>query len=175
MRTQIPRSALLILVLILFGLDVRSSPAQTAPQPTSTPQLTVDDIVKLVQAGLSEDLVLAKIRQNGKAFDLGVDKLLRLKSASVSDQIIKEMMNPRAESVSTSAQNSAARPTVEAATASPPPAAVIEIGASGKKRGEWVEVLPEVVTWKTGGILKSIATIGVVKGDVNGRLQGPRA
>ena len=33
-------------------------------------------------------------------------------------------------------------------------------------------MLPEVVNWKTGGVVKHIATVGVVKGDVNGHIQG---
>jgi len=41
------------------------------------------------------------------------------------------------------------------------------------KNDKWEEVLPEVVNWKTGGVLKTVATVGVVKGDVNGRLNGP--
>jgi hypothetical protein len=32
----------------------------------------------------------------------------------------------------------------------------------------------EVVNFKTGGFLKSLATDGVVKGDINGHLQGPQ-
>ena len=34
-------------------------------------------------------------------------------------------------------------------------------------------MLPEVVNWKTGGVVKSISTLGVVKGDVNGKINGP--
>ena len=33
-------------------------------------------------------------------------------------------------------------------------------------------MLPEVVNWKTGGVMKSLASGGLVKGDVNGHLQG---
>jgi hypothetical protein len=33
-------------------------------------------------------------------------------------------------------------------------------------------VLPEVVNWKTGGVIKSMASAGIVKGDVNGHVQG---
>ena len=33
-------------------------------------------------------------------------------------------------------------------------------------------MLPEVVNWKTGGVLKSMATGGMVKGDVNGHIEG---
>ena len=44
-----------------------------------------------------------------------------------------------------------------------------------KKAGKWEEALPEVVNWKTGGVVKSIASAGIVKGDVNGRIQGPHS
>jgi hypothetical protein len=33
-------------------------------------------------------------------------------------------------------------------------------------------MMPEVVNWKTGGVLKSIGTAGIVKGDVNGHING---
>jgi hypothetical protein len=41
-----------------------------------------------------------------------------------------------------------------------------------KQRGEWIEVLPEIVNLKTGGVVKNLATVGVVKGDVNGHTSG---
>jgi hypothetical protein len=50
---------------------------------------------------------------------------------------------------------------------------IVEPGVYCKKGGQWVEVLPEVVNWRTGGVLKTIATAGVVKGDVNGNVEGP--
>jgi hypothetical protein len=42
-----------------------------------------------------------------------------------------------------------------------------------KKQGQWVEVPPEIVYWKTGGVLKTIATAGIRHGDVNGHVSGP--
>lgn len=47
-----------------------------------------------------------------------------------------------------------------------------EIGVYIKKDNRWIEIQPEVINWKTGGVLKSIASAGIVKGDVNGHLQG---
>ena len=47
-----------------------------------------------------------------------------------------------------------------------------EIGVYAKQKDNWIEVLPEVVNWKTGGVMKSVATVGVVKGDVNGHVNG---
>ena len=35
------------------------------------------------------------------------------------------------------------------------------------------EVPPEIVYWKTGGVLKTIATAGIRHGDVNGHIPGP--
>lgn len=52
---------------------------------------------------------------------------------------------------------------------------VVETGVYRKHGEQWREMLPEVVHWKTGGILKMLATGGIVKGDVNGRLQGPES
>ena len=37
-----------------------------------------------------------------------------------------------------------------------------------KKADAWTDLPPEVVSFKTGGVLKSIGTAGIVKGDVNG-------
>jgi hypothetical protein len=41
--------------------------------------------------------------------------------------------------------------------------------------GEWTEIEPEVVNWKTGGVVKSLLTEGVVKGDINGHVRGGEA
>lgn len=71
--------------------------------------------------------------------------------------------------------SSAVAPSAPAAATTPGDAdlpAGADIGAYFKKGGKWEEMLPEVVNWKTGGIIKSIASAGVVKGDVNGHLPG---
>ena len=48
------------------------------------------------------------------------------------------------------------------------PAAVDSVGVYYKdKRGSWQEVNTEVVNFKTGGVLKQVASIGIVKGDLN--------
>lgn len=38
--------------------------------------------------------------------------------------------------------------------------------------GDWIQMMPEVVNWKTGGVLKSLGTAGILKGDVNGIIRG---
>jgi hypothetical protein len=51
----------------------------------------------------------------------------------------------------------------------------LDIGVYHKVKDEWTSVPAEQVNWKTGGVLKSIATDGIVKGDVNGRLKGGKS
>ena len=48
----------------------------------------------------------------------------------------------------------------------------VDVGVYYKKAGKWEEMLPDVVNWKTGGVVKHIASVGIVKGDVNGHIQG---
>jgi hypothetical protein len=69
---------------------------QVAPAPKPA-ELTVEQVVQLVQAGLSDDLVIAKIKKNNKAFDLSTDELLKLKAAKVSENIIMLLMDPTAQ------------------------------------------------------------------------------
>lgn len=69
------------------------SGAQTSTS-SSTAGLTVDGVVSLLEAGLSDDLIIAKIQANGRAFDLSTDDMIRLKKAKASDAVIKAMMNP---------------------------------------------------------------------------------
>jgi hypothetical protein len=56
--------------------------------------LTVREVVKLCQAGLAEELIIAKIKKNGKAFDLNEDELVELKKEGVTDTVVKFLLDP---------------------------------------------------------------------------------
>jgi hypothetical protein len=58
--------------------------------------MTNQDVIKLVKAKISEDLIIAKIRQSKTKFDVSVDGLVALKEAGVSDNLIAVMMDPSA-------------------------------------------------------------------------------
>jgi hypothetical protein len=49
---------------------------------------------------------------------------------------------------------------------------VAEVGVYYRNGDMWADLMPEVVNWKTGGVLKHLATAGVMKGDVNGLING---
>jgi len=93
---------LFLWTLGLVSIALAQAPAPRVSSPKAAPAasqrsdayLSVEDVVQLVQAGLSEDLVIAKIVKNGKAFDLSTSELLQLKKARATDNIIRAMMNP---------------------------------------------------------------------------------
>ncbi len=78
-------------------MEVRPGAEQLEP-PRPAPGLSVEEVIQLVQAGLSEDLVIDRIKKNGKAFDLSTDQLLQLKKAGATNNTIKVMMNPGLDS-----------------------------------------------------------------------------
>lgn len=76
----------LIAVLIALGCNVGFVYAQQAA-------ITNADIVKMVKAGLSEELVVATVQQaQNKTFDVSPSALISLKGSGVSDRIITAMV-----------------------------------------------------------------------------------
>jgi len=54
--------------------------------------VTVDDIIKLHQGGLSPDIIKSFIQNSGQYFELSPDDILKLKKAGVPEDIIKLML-----------------------------------------------------------------------------------
>lgn len=61
-------------------------------------RITNKDVIDMVSLGLSDDVIIAKIRSASAGgtlqFDTSVDGLKELKAAKVSDEVIKVMINP---------------------------------------------------------------------------------
>ena len=51
--------------------------------------MTVQDLIKLTKAGLSDNLIIEQIRRKDQRSDLTTDQLIQLKNASVSDRVVK--------------------------------------------------------------------------------------
>lgn len=87
------RRATLVAIAVLLALTADLSLAQSPNK-----RLTNKDIIDMTALGLSDDVIVAKIRSvsgaDGLAFDTSVDGLKALKAANVSDTVIKVMMNP---------------------------------------------------------------------------------
>lgn len=95
-----------------------SAAASAAPSPTTSSALTIDGVISLVSAGISDDLIIAKIQKSGQAFDLSTDDMVRLKKANTSDVVMKALMN------ATAAPAAAPTPAIAVPNRPAPPATV---------------------------------------------------
>jgi len=89
---MIPRRA--VLTVLLWMAVIPAGPRLSGWQAPSSSPLSLEDVVKLCQTGLPEELIVTKIKKNGKAFDLSTEELLELRKAGVSDNIIKFLLDP---------------------------------------------------------------------------------
>jgi hypothetical protein len=131
--------------------------------------LTDDSIIKMTKAGLDNDLIVQSVNSQPGRFATSADDLIQLKQAGVSDKVLATMISKGTE----------VAPSVAPAIASPissVPPGIDEIGVYYQdKQGRWTEMSPEIINFKSGGFLKSLATDGIVKGDWNGHLNGTTA
>jgi hypothetical protein len=158
-----------ILLIVLCTTTIAVSVQRAAAQDPQKAGLTNKDILDLVALGLGDDVVIEKIRSAPETvFETDLESLKALKEAHVSDALIRVMINPKLAAPST--------PTTSAPTAVPAnPDLPDDVGVYIKVRGKLVEVSPEIVGYKSGGVMKSIVTEGLDKGHKNGTVQGPRS
>jgi len=176
-RQSLPTVALFCLTVIFplgvaAGKTTKSTEQNPAEQGTA---LTLDGIIQLHKAGIPENVLITKIKQANKPFNLSVDDILKLNEAKVPHQVIQAMMDPSSvptEKRAAEPSPSATPTTAPGATGTAVPDLPNEIGVYIKKDDRWAEIQPEIVNWKTGGMLKSIASAGIVKGDLNGLING---
>ena len=87
-------------------------PAATKPAAKPAPAaMTNRDVIALVKAKISDDIIITKIRQSKTRFDTSTDGLVALKQAGVSDQLIAVMVT--AGSSGDAAGSAAAAPAAE--------------------------------------------------------------
>lgn len=136
--------------------------------------LTNSDIIKMQSAGLSENIILASVNGQPAAYDTSTDGLLALKKAGVSDAVVAAMISRNA-AMKSGVANTAGTNMAAAVPAGPPPG-VDEVGVYYQDKNKaWHSVPSEIVNTKSGGLLKSIASDGIVKGDMNGHIKGAQS
>jgi hypothetical protein len=106
--------AALLITLAGVSLAQTALAPNAAPKPTATKTapaaLTNRDIIRMVKAKLSDDLIVSKIKSSKTRFDTSVDGLVQLRDAGVSDRVIALMMNPAAEGTEAPSSSSARTP-----------------------------------------------------------------
>ena len=123
-------------------------------------QVALDNssVIKMTKSGMGEALILSVVQGQPGTYDTSVDGMVALKEAGVTDRVIAAM------------------------TAKGPAVTVndydgLDVGVYYKTREvtEWKEVPTEPVYARSGGAFKSLATHGIIKEDMNGRLMGAKS
>jgi hypothetical protein len=134
--------------------------------------LNNDAVVRMVNAGLSDEVIITTINSSPGAYDSSANALVALKTAGVGDKVIAAIL------VKGASGPASAVPALSFRSDAPDQslAGITDIGVYYKDQsGSWTSILSEVVNFKTGGIFKTIATAGLIKSDVNGNIQGRKA
>jgi hypothetical protein len=86
-----------VLASLLVGQGYTTAYAQQSlPQPAqqhSQQGLNNDAVIKLVKAGLPDDLIVSTISTSPGVYDITADGMIALKSAGVSDKVISAIVN----------------------------------------------------------------------------------
>ena len=77
---------------------VPATPA-AAPAASKGPNLTNADVVRLKEAGFSDDLIVSKIKASGADYKVEVNDLMDLKKANISDAVITAMIEASKQAV----------------------------------------------------------------------------
>jgi hypothetical protein len=158
-------------VLILAAFAVCQQPASNQP-------LVNDSIVEMVRAGLSEDIIIAKIQNAAANYDVSTSGLVSLGKEKVSDNIIKTMMEAQRNEDLRRAMPVAA-PVVDSLDPNSPdaphdPGIYLYTKASSGQRLILLE--PTVYTQgKVGGVFTSAITYGIVKVKYRAVIRGANA
>jgi len=183
LRMQTPIAARTVMLLLLSCSIFLHAQSRVLYLPPPEKPMTVQDVIKLSKAGYSADVIIEQIQKKQQHFNLTTDQLLQLKTAKVSERVVKYMINPASAVVApctpaaTSTPKPAPAPTANLQTAeadnTSEDAVPTDVGIYVKQDGEWTAMLPELVNWKSPGVLKSAMTLSFVNGDVDGLVDGP--
>lgn len=147
-----------ILASLLFAVGVYYAGAQESTSLHK--RFTNQDVLEMAKLGLSDDVIIAKIRKaceegtDRVSFDTSVEGLKALKAGNVSDSVIKVMINPvpPAPAVVAGANPITIDPGL------PPP----EVGVYWRDQGKFVLLQGQAVSsTKAGGKAGSMFTYGL--------------
>lgn len=141
-----------------------------------------NSVVKLIKAGLSEDLIVTTINSSPGQYDTSASALIVLKKAGASDKIVAAMILKASGSAATpvpapkAGSADSASPSVTLAPGALPDGVdsvgVYYLDTTGS---HWQEVPAEVVNFKSEGALKHYASAGVLKGEKTALVGGNRS
>ncbi|MBI3484961.1 MAG: hypothetical protein HY012_07405 [Acidobacteria bacterium] len=143
----------------------QATPPPAAPRAEAAPALLTNaEILAMLKTGFAEETILKSMQLSETRFDTSVAALVELKNAGASDKIIQAMLNPKAAKAEE-------KPAAEA----PPknPLVPDDVGIFYIKNEQLVDMRPELVGWRSGGVGKALL-LGT-KGHINGALRGSQS
>lgn len=141
--------------------------------------LTNDSVVKMLKAGLSEDLVISAINSKPGTYDTSVDGMIALKGAGASDKVISAVVLKSSGSATQAPV--AGGPAAPAATdpddpASPHDAGIYIFSTKAPVGSKMTMLEPSIYSQgKTGGVFASAMTYGIAKVKMKAVLRGAHA
>ena len=162
----------LISFSLMFWICSPGLPQQTTQVAKSNKAaLSNQDILAMVKVQFPDATIIKTIQVNETDFDLSAGALVTLKSAGVGQTVIDAMLaagtNKKKEGVSQTGQMSVESLGTRTTDL------LGEVGVYVMQGSKLTAVEPEIVNWRTGGVIKTLATAGLDKGHVNGTVSGP--
>ena len=134
---------------LTFTLSASASPLALAagqqqpapPQEQQAPgKLSNQEIVDMIKAGLSAEVVIAKIKTSATGFDTSPAALQELKAAGVPDSVILAIVQPAAATTTAPAPTAAAAPVEAVVEVKVPDGTEIEIELQNNASGQELKV-----------------------------------
>jgi len=146
--------------------------ASTAWSQPLSKRITNKDVIDMTALGISDDVIIAKIRSAAAGgtlqFDTSIDGLKQLKADKVSDEVIKVMINPAPPAASVVV---AATPITNDPNLPPP-----EVGVYWKNGNAFARVEGQAISQaKVGGKAGSMFTYGMRNEHWDAYLNGPQS
>jgi hypothetical protein len=146
-----------------------------APQTLNAQQtMNNDAVIKLVKAGLSEDLIISTINSQPGTYDTSTDGLIALKKAGISDKVVGAIVTKSFAPATPSSTASAANNPDDPAQVHAPG---IYILAAGLDKIVHLTKLDHIVPKesKSSGMMAMAFTYGIKKAHISAVIDGPKA
>ena len=162
-----------VLILCAPCLVRPATAQQNSAGARSTTPLNNQDVIQMAKLKFDDATIVKTIQVHDTNFDLSVPALVKLKEAGVTQTVIQAMLSkPNDGTKALPPDHSSYTVT----SVSPVSANLLEeVGVFVREQGKLHAMEPEIVHWRTGGVLKSMATVGLDKGHINGTITGPHS
>jgi hypothetical protein len=135
--------------------------------------LTNEDVMRMARLKFDDTTIIKTIQVSDANFDLTVAALVKLKDQGVGQTVIQAML--AAGNAKKDIRTGAVASTASRATPEKPVELPDEVGVFVRQKDKLVSIEPEIVNWKTGGVIKEAVTLGLDKGHINGTVNRPHS